>query len=202
MGKVVIGTFLFVVGLFFCFTGVGVVIGLPMFGAGLFIAISGFGSMGIGAAKLGFKAANLLTSEGPTPSAVAAFPDADLAKWKVLVEVDPAIAAAAAKAREHSVTAANLLARKYMVLQDKQYLDAALEKAIAEANEAIAKTTMTEERKAQLAERFKIGDSTYRITEAGTYQLTKGKQVGRIFATAEELATVLGVPENSVARRA
>ncbi|WP_027684166.1 hypothetical protein [Rhizobium leguminosarum] len=202
MGKVVVGTFLFIAGLFLCFTGVGAIIGFPMFGAGLLIAVSGFGSMGFGAAKLGFKAANLLNSEGQTASAAATVPDADLAKWKVLVEVDPAIAAAAAKAREHSVVAVNLLARKYMVLQDKQYLDATLEKAIAEANEALARTTMTEERKAQLAERFKIGDSTYRITEAGTYQLTKGKHVGRIFATAEELATVLGVPENSVARRA
>lgn len=53
MGKLIAGSFMFVIGLFMCFTGVGAIVGLPMFAGGLAMAAAGLASMGKTAVKTG-----------------------------------------------------------------------------------------------------------------------------------------------------
>lgn len=53
MIKLITGSFMFVAGLFFMATGVGIVIGLPMFIGGLAMGVSGFFSMGKTAVQAG-----------------------------------------------------------------------------------------------------------------------------------------------------
>ncbi len=52
-------------------------------------------------------------------------------RWAALVELDPDIAAAAEKARSYGPACEELLADKYLTLNDKAYLAAALAKAIS-----------------------------------------------------------------------
>lgn len=61
------------------------------------------------------------------------FSQADLNRWKALVELDPDIAAAAAIAREKGIGCEMMLAEKYLTLNDKSYLQPALEEALAES---------------------------------------------------------------------
>lgn len=53
MVKLVVGSFMFIAGLFLCFTGVGALVGIPMFAGGLAMAAAGMGSMGKTAVKTG-----------------------------------------------------------------------------------------------------------------------------------------------------
>ena len=53
MGKLIAGSFMFIIGLFMCFTGVGAIIGLPMFAGGLAMGAAGLASMGKTAVKTG-----------------------------------------------------------------------------------------------------------------------------------------------------
>lgn len=66
-------------------------------------------------------------------STTGSFSQADLERWKTLVELDPDIAAAAAIAREKGIGCEMKLAEKYLTLNDKSYLQSALEKALAES---------------------------------------------------------------------
>lgn len=53
MVKLVVGSFMFVAGLFLCFTGVGALVGIPMFAGGLAMGAAGMASMGKTAVKTG-----------------------------------------------------------------------------------------------------------------------------------------------------
>ena len=53
MGKLIVGSFMFVAGLFLCFTGVGALVGIPMFAGGLAMGVAGMASMGKTAVKTG-----------------------------------------------------------------------------------------------------------------------------------------------------
>lgn len=66
-------------------------------------------------------------------STTGSFSQADLERWKTLVEFDLDIAAAAAIAREKGIGCEMKLAEKYLTLDDKSYLQSALEKALAES---------------------------------------------------------------------
>jgi hypothetical protein len=66
-------------------------------------------------------------------STTGSFSQVDLQRWKKLVELDPDIAAAAAIAREKGIGCEMMLAEKYLTLNDKSYLQSALEKALAES---------------------------------------------------------------------
>lgn len=68
----------------------------------------------------------------------------DIKRWTTLVELDPEIAEAAATARQHGGKTEAFLAEKYLTLNDKQYLNAALQKAI-EANTAWNEKNQSEE---------------------------------------------------------
>ncbi|MDH0913142.1 SHOCT domain-containing protein [Rhizobium pusense] len=60
MVKLVSGSFMFIIGLFLCFTGVGALIGLPMVGAGLWMGFVGMTSMGVTAVKTGVAAGKVV----------------------------------------------------------------------------------------------------------------------------------------------
>jgi uncharacterized membrane protein len=75
MGKLIIGSFMFVGGLFFMFTGVGVIIGLPMFIGGLGMGVAGLASLGVTAVKTG-TAAGKVIREMNKDSQSGAFPAA------------------------------------------------------------------------------------------------------------------------------
>jgi hypothetical protein len=60
----------------------------------------------------------------------------NMRQWQTLVELDPEIAAAAAKARAAGPHVEKLLAEKYLALNDKQYLEAALTKALEQSSGA------------------------------------------------------------------
>lgn len=60
MVKLVSGAFMFIFGLFFCFTGVGAIIGLPMVGGGLWLGFTGMASMGLTAVKTGVAAGKVV----------------------------------------------------------------------------------------------------------------------------------------------
>jgi len=59
----------------------------------------------------------------------------EVGRWKALVEVDPEIGAAAASARAAGAQYEQLLAEKYLALNDKQYLPALLAKVLEEAKQ-------------------------------------------------------------------
>lgn len=65
-------------------------------------------------------------------STTGSFSQAELKRWKTLVELDPDIAAAAAIARKKGIGCEMILAEKYLTLNDKSYLQPALEEALAE----------------------------------------------------------------------
>mgnify|MGYP001766682543 CR=1 FL=1 len=56
---------------------------------------------------------------------------ADLAKWRSLVELDPDIAAAAARVRVFGEQFERMLAEKYIPLNDKTYLQSAVDKVLS-----------------------------------------------------------------------
>lgn len=94
-------------------------------------------------------------------------------RWNTLLEVDADVAVAAAKVAAISPAAVDLLAEKYLALNDKTYLDSIVEKVI-------------EHTKANPIE-GKLGDTYFRRTEQGSYIITRGKKVGRTFPTYEAL---------------
>ncbi len=77
MGKLIIGSFMFVGGLFFLFTGVGAIIGIPMFIGGLGMGVAGLASLGATAVKTGTAAGKVIremnkgSESGPLPVAAA-----------------------------------------------------------------------------------------------------------------------------------
>jgi hypothetical protein len=73
-----------------------------------------------------------LLASGSNDEVEAASSVRDLRRWNALIEVDPDIAAAAEKARSLDPDCERLLAEKYMVLNDKQYLEPLLTKVITQ----------------------------------------------------------------------
>ncbi|MCE1236104.1 MAG: hypothetical protein LWW93_07065 [Hyphomicrobiales bacterium] len=55
----------------------------------------------------------------------------DLARWASLIELDPEVAAAAETVRRHGERYERMLAEKYLPLNDRAYLQAAVDKVIA-----------------------------------------------------------------------
>lgn len=99
-------------------------------------------------------------------------------KWKALVELDPEIADAADKARRYGVYYEALLAQKYLPLNDKQYLQGALEKVLEEA-------------RTQPAE-GKIGKTFFKKMDNGMYYVSGGHGRGKTFPNYDALKAFAG----------
>lgn len=60
MVKLIVGSFMFIAGLFLCFTGVGALVGIPMFAGGLAMGAAGMASLGKTAVKTGIAAGKVV----------------------------------------------------------------------------------------------------------------------------------------------
>lgn len=85
----------------------------------------------------------------------------DVAKWKSLVELDEEISDAAARARKMGEQYEDLLAEKYLPLNDKKYLLAALTKVIQKANSDLVMSAIEAERKQEESESKKLEDAAF-----------------------------------------
>lgn len=198
MGKLIIGSFMFIAGLFFLATGVGAIIGIPMFAGGLMMGIAGLGSIGKTAVKTGMAAGQIVQNmqaggAAPPPYAPSPYAPAkngsglDLRRWNTLVELDPEIAAAAEQVRAAGPGYEMQLAEKYLAVNDKQYLAAAVTKVLEQAR-------LNEERRQhdeQIPERGTIGGSEYQRKAGGFFLIVKGKDAGRTFVTYDDMRKAL-----------
>ncbi len=194
MGKLALGGALFMVGIILCVTVVGAIPGTIMIFAGGGLMFAGFASLTKSTVKGGIAAGKFIHAmnkeSGPaTSTASAALP----AKWAALVELDPEIAAAAGKARAYGDGCERLLAEKYLVLGDKQYLQSALQKAVEtfqQQQEEIAAM-----RQLSIPDLPPDGGKTnigyipfhYSVDASGVYTVTKGQFTGFTFASYPEL---------------
>lgn len=105
--------------------------------------------------------------------AIRASDGVNMRQWQALVELDPEIADAAMKARAAGPHVERMLAEKYLALNDKQYLGAALTKAL--------------EQGATAAPVGKVGKTNYKMNSDGTFVATSGRNVGRTFSSLAEL---------------
>jgi len=101
----------------------------------------------------------------------------DAHKWETLKQVDPEIAAAAAKANAVDAEAEKLLAKKYLTLNDKSYLDTMVKKAIEESKNIVNKG--------------EISGSKFVRNSSGKYVIISGKNTGAMFETHEDLMKYL-----------
>lgn len=60
MVKLIVGSFMFIAGLFLCFTGVGALVGIPLFIGGLATGAAGMASLGATAVKTGVAAGKVV----------------------------------------------------------------------------------------------------------------------------------------------
>lgn len=60
MVKLIVGSFMFIAGLFLCFTGVGALVGIPLFIGGLATGAAGMASLGVTAVKTGVAAGKVV----------------------------------------------------------------------------------------------------------------------------------------------
>ncbi len=194
MGKLVLGGVLFMVGIIFCATVVAVIPGTLMIFAGGGLMFAGFASVTKSTVKGGIAAGKFVHAMNKDSGPVAAAAPAALsAKWAALVELDPEIEAAAAAARAHGEGCERLLAEKYLVLDDKQYLQSALQKAVEIFQQQ--KEEIETIRKLSLPElpfdggQTKIGTMPfhYKVSASGGYTVTKGQFAGFVFASYPEL---------------
>lgn len=118
---------------------------------------------------------------GKEEAAPAQPQEADMHRWNTLVELDPEIAAAAKAAREAGAVYERQLAAKYLTLNDKRYLPAALAHVLEQAMED-GKFPSTGE----------LGGSAYRREPNGTYVIVSGSRVGSQFKDFEKLQRTLG----------
>lgn len=144
MGKVLLGGLMMVAGLFMSFIP-PFVWGPPLFIVGLVMGAAGLFGTTVSAAKTVVSVSKELRggpSSGAPGAYVAATPlaaqreplsNADLSKWASLVELDTEIGEAAARARALGPGYEQLLAEKYLPLNDKLYLAAALNKVTEQA---------------------------------------------------------------------
>ncbi len=106
-------------------------------------------------------------------------------RWQTLIEVDAEIRQAAAAARERGQVYEARLAEKYLTLNDKQYLSKILENVLSEAD----KNSLG----GQTNDRGEFNGIPYRFRSDGSYVITKGKLVGTVFRSREDM-------ENSLSR--
>ncbi|MEH2700255.1 hypothetical protein GFL93_09225 [Rhizobium leguminosarum bv. viciae] len=126
-----------------------------------------------------------ITQGGQTSSRVVAMKPEDWKKWQALVDLDPEIAAAAATARARAPECEVILAEKYMTLNDKNYLSAALNKAISELDakqaaqaEKIASFKVeTDDTKSSGTITSQYGVSKF-SKSGGSYKITEGALSG------------------------
>lgn len=121
----------------------------------------------------------------------------DLKRWRTLVELDPDIAAAAKIARDKSDICERLLAEKYLVLNDKTYLQAALDRALADSTEieeaaalaaANAKVkVVTDPDGLTGTVTFPNGASSFKKTPDGRYKIVSGAFVGYSYNNLEAM---------------
>lgn len=102
---------------------------------------------------------------------------ANFKKWKTLTEVDPDIAAAAARASAIGAHVEQALAEKYMVLNEKTYLNSIVELVTANPG--------------SLPKMGEVNGVRYRVLEDGSHMITKGKLVGRKYPTYDDMLAAI-----------
>lgn len=115
----------------------------------------------------------------PASSAVAL----DLRRWHALVDVDPEIAAAAAEVRQHGTYYENVLAEKYLVLNEKVYLPT----LVAKVKEMAANGSQS----SAGDDRGNVGAHPYRKRSNGEYIVLDGPHRGKTFGTYGKLEAFL-----------
>ena len=128
MSKLIIGSAMFIFGIFFLFTGIGVVIGLPLVAGGLGMAAAGFTSLGKTAVKAGMYVSNANKGAKEYSQPARANPTAtstlDNPAWKTLKEFDADVKAAVAQLSGLGRPAEERLASAYLAVNDKSLLPA------------------------------------------------------------------------------
>lgn len=112
------------------------------------------------------------TDREPIVIAAPETPQIDWVKWKTLVDVDPEIGRAAAQAREKGSHAEEALAKKYLAVNDKTYLQAILKSVLDDVASGAA-----------VPRQGTINGVPYRMLEDGSFLVTQGKLVGRTYST-------------------
>lgn len=105
----------------------------------------------------------------------------DMARWNTLVELDPDIAAAAKQARDAGYAYERQLAEKYLAVNDKQYLAAALAHVLEEARLDSEEAQERAQRDSAYPASGTIGNSTFRREADGSYVIVKGFRTGNRF---------------------
>ncbi|WP_150128961.1 hypothetical protein [Rhizobium phaseoli] len=135
-----------------------------------------------------------ITQDGQTTNRVISMKPEDWRKWQALVDLDPEIAAAASTARDRSPECEVILAEKYMTLNDKNYLSAALSKALAEidAKEAAYSArnasfkVETDDNKTSGTITSHFGVSKF-LKSGGSYKITEGALSGYSYVTYDAM---------------
>ncbi|MGR9399867.1 hypothetical protein ACU8M5_08960 [Rhizobium leguminosarum] len=135
-----------------------------------------------------------ITQDGQTTSRVISMKPEDWKKWQALVDLDPEIAVAASTARNRSPECEVNLAEKYMTLNDKNYLSAALGKALAEidAKEAAHSArnasfkVETDDNKTSGTITSHLGVSKF-LKSGGSYKITEGALSGYSYVTYDAM---------------
>lgn len=186
MGKLVIGSFMFLAGIFFLATGIGMIIGIPLFIGGLGMGVAGMLSLGGTAVKTGViagkatiaagKAIKGTKQNGSPKSATAIDGNYDRKKWNTLKEIDPDIRAAANRLNEYGNNWEDELADRYLSLNDKKYLDDILSAVIqiAESDGTLGEP-----------EQVSAGDNLLVRESDGTYTVVSGVDRGKRFEDYE-----------------
>lgn len=115
-------------------------------------------------------------------NAVATAHSDKLKRWETLIEVDPEIAAAADQARAVSPRAERALSEKYLTLNDKAYLPAILKNILENSEEYRGAAVVS--RPLRTGE---VRGYPYRERPDQTFIITKGKFVGKVFPSYEDL---------------
>lgn len=192
MGKLVIGSFMFVFGLFFLFTGVGAIIGIPLVAGGLVMGAAGMASLGTTAVKTGISVSRIVRDmnqpsqsmeAGPAVASAADNParavvsPLDNPAWKTLKEFDADIQQALAKLSGFGPKAEERLASAYLFVNDKGLLPSIVAKINAdEEQNAIAREEEKARRAAEMSarERELLADRERK----SEYTISRIKEVG------------------------
>ncbi|WP_027684165.1 hypothetical protein [Rhizobium leguminosarum] len=135
-----------------------------------------------------------ISQDGQTSTRVIAMKPEDWKKWQALVDLDPEIAAAASTARNRNPECEVILAEKYMTLNDKNYLSAALSKAVAEINAKEAANSArnasfkveTDDNKTSGTITSHFGVSRF-LKSGGGYKITEGALSGYSYVTYDAM---------------
>ena len=103
----------------------------------------------------------------------------DRRRWETLKDVDPEIAAAASEVRQYGSVYEDMLADKYLSLNDKSYLQALVAK--------LKESAQSDTSPVKHGDKGQLGNVHYRRLNSGEYVITKGKNVGKSFASYAEL---------------